>query len=557
MAKRIYNKVIPKSNDWAIVQLSRNRKEFNQKVIDQTLQVLNNDKERVRPMRDEILVTCNRELLRIKRNKWKIDPLDDTFFWQNVKKKIEESSSLPLEVQQKIDREIQESIIKRYVNEISGDFQNSHYQFAKRVATFGFARLLNAVRVKGFFSLFSKQLDLGDKIIVSGEVESLRELSTMGTIVMVPTHFSNLDSALIGWVIQYLGLPPFIYGAGLNLFNMKIFAYFMNSLGAFKVDRRKKNIHYLEALKMYSKEIIKYGCHNLFFPGGTRSRSGAIEENLKLGLLSTTLIAQRELIEESLSSDQKPRKIFIVPVVINYHFVLEAPTLIKEYLSQHAKESFYKEEDEFSTSYKILKFILKFFTKGSDISVNICKPIDVFGNYIDKQGNSIDKQGNTIDIKDYFLFQKEMIFNAQRENQYALLLSKKIVQEYHKNNTIFSSHLVAFLAYEIIKKRNQNLDVYDLLRLNEDDLVIEYDFFREKIISLLQHIMSTNNEIQYSDYLKKTPDDIINHGIYNCGLYHINRPVLKNKQGNITTQDMSLLYYYHNRMKGYEMEQYV
>ncbi|MDI9357242.1 MAG: 1-acyl-sn-glycerol-3-phosphate acyltransferase [Chitinophagaceae bacterium] len=557
MAKRIYNKVIPKSNDWAIVQLSRNRKEFNQKVIDQTLQVLNNDKERVRPMRDEILVTCNRELLRIKRNKWKIDPLDDTFFWQNVKKKIEESSSLPLEVQEKIDREIQESIIKRYVNEISGDFQNSHYQFAKRVATFGFARLLNAVRVKGFFSLFSKQLDLGDKIIVSGEVESLRELSTMGTIVMVPTHFSNLDSALIGWVIQYLGLPPFIYGAGLNLFNMKIFAYFMNSLGAFKVDRRKKNIHYLEALKMYSKEIIKYGCHNLFFPGGTRSRSGAIEENLKLGLLSTTLIAQRELIEESLSSDQKPRKIFIVPVVINYHFVLEAPTLIKEYLSQHAKESFYKEEDEFSTSYKILKFILKFFTKGSDISVNICKPIDVFGNYIDKQGNSIDKQGNTIDIKDYFLFQKEMIFNAQRENQYALLLSKKIVQEYHKNNTIFSSHLVAFLAYEIIKKRNQNLDVYDLLRLNEDDLVIEYDFFREKIISLLQHIMSTNNEIQYSDYLKKTPDDIINHGIYNCGLYHINRPVLKNKQGNITTQDMSLLYYYHNRMKGYEMEQYV
>ena len=554
--KKIYSKVIPKSNDWAIVQLSKNRKEFSQKIIEETLKNLNDEKERVRTLRDEIIITCNRELLRIKRNRWKIDPLDDTFFWETVKKKIEETSSFSADAQKKIDLEIQESIIKRYVHEISGNFQNTHYQFARRLATFGFARLLNAVRVKGFFSLFSKRLDLGDKIIVSGEIESLRELSTMGTIVMVPTHFSNLDSALIGWVIQYLGLPPFIYGAGLNLFNLKIFAYFMNSLGAFKVDRRKKNLHYLESLKIYSKEIIKYGCHNLFFPSGTRSRSGAIEKNLKLGLLGTTIAAQRELIEESINTNQKPRKIFIVPVVINYHFVLEAPTLIKEHLSQNAKESFYKEEDEFSTSYKILKFIFKFFTKGSDISVNICKPMDIFGNYIDKQGNSIDNHGNSIDIKDYFLFHNEMVFNSQRENQYALLLSKKIVQEYHKNSTVFSSHIIAFLTYEIIRRRNPTLDVYSLLRLPEEDLVIEYAFFKEKLIHLIQQIMDKDNEIQYSDYLKKDPDDIIKHGIYNCGLYHILRPVLRNKQGNITTQDMALLYYYHNRMDGYEFEKY-
>src|SRR5204863_9543615 len=59
--------------------------------------------------------------------------------------------------------------------------------------------------------------------------------------ILVPTHFSNLDSILIGWIIHAMGLPAFIYGAGLNLFNIKIFAYFMNSLGAYKVDRRKKD----------------------------------------------------------------------------------------------------------------------------------------------------------------------------------------------------------------------------------------------------------------------------------------------------------------------------
>ena len=72
-----------------------------------------------------------------------------------------------------------------------------------------------------------------DKIHITGEVEELRELTRKGTIIMVPTHFSNLDSILIGWVISALGLPAFIYGAGLNLFNIRIVAYFINSLSAY------------------------------------------------------------------------------------------------------------------------------------------------------------------------------------------------------------------------------------------------------------------------------------------------------------------------------------
>jgi glycerol-3-phosphate O-acyltransferase len=35
---------------------------------------------------------------------------------------------------------------------------------------------------------------------------------------MVPTHQSNLDSLLVGYVIYMMSLPPFAYGAGLNLF---------------------------------------------------------------------------------------------------------------------------------------------------------------------------------------------------------------------------------------------------------------------------------------------------------------------------------------------------
>src|SRR5690606_39991027 len=98
-----------------------------------------------------------------------------------------------------------------------------------------------------------------------------------GTIVMTPTHFSNLDPVLMGWVIHTLGLPPFVYAADLNLFNIELYAYFMNSLGAFKVDRRKDNPIYQETLKSYAINALLKGCHTMFFPGGTRSRSGRSE----------------------------------------------------------------------------------------------------------------------------------------------------------------------------------------------------------------------------------------------------------------------------------------
>ena len=51
-------------------------------------------------------------------------------------------------------------------------------------------------------------------------------------------------------------------------------------------------------------------------------------------------------------------------------------------------------------------------------------------------------------------------------------------------------------------------------------------------------------------------DHVIDLGISNVGMYHSRRPLLRNKQGDIITKDMNNLYYYHNRMDGYELEKY-
>lgn len=550
-----YSEIVPNKNEWPIVKLSRDRKEFIDEVTDETYNHL--IKNKGGSLREEIETTIHREKLRMKANPWRVDPPDERVYWKNMQARLLDINPDEEEKAIELEKELLSEIINRYTQEIAGSFKRSAYQFAQKFITFGFARLLNAARVKGLLSLFSRQLDLDDKIHVIGETEHIRSLAKKGTVVMVPTHFSNLDSILIGWAIQYLGLPPFIYGAVLNLFNIKILAYFMNSLGAYKVDRRKKNPIYLETLKTYSRNAIKRGCHSLFFPGGTRSRSGEIETNLRTGLLGTAIEAQRELYQKA-GENGDVRKVFIVPVVINYHFTLEAPSLIRDHLKRTGRERYYVEADEFSTSYKLGTFMFKFFTKGSDISVNIGRGMDILGNYVDDDGNSFDKNGNAINVKDYFLRDKKITFDAQREKEYVRVLSKRIVEEYHKYNRVFASHLVAFTAFKMLERKNPKLDLYSVLRLPDEDLVLDYEEFKDNFKKLRTRLekIHKKGQVDMADHMKKKATNAIEHGLQNVGLYHDQRPLIK-KGDKIIVQDTNTLYYYHNRMNGYGLEKYI
>lgn len=556
--KHEFDPILPRKSEWPIVKLSKNRKTFINKVaLESRDRILALKGGGADSLREKLETTLYRERMRIKQNPWLIDPDDEGAFWSKVKSTlVSVTSDTTSSEEQKLEqyKTILYDITRRYTEEIASNFKHSHYKITRRIVTFGFSRLLNTARVKGFKSIFSSQFTLQDKIQIIGETEQLRNLASKGTIVMTPTHFSNLDSILIGWTISTLGLPPFIYGAGLNLFNIGIFAYFMNALGAYKVDRRKKNLPYLETLKTYSSEAIQFGCHSLFFPGGTRSRSGRLEKSLKLGLLSTAVEAQRANYERG--EEDVSGKVFVVPVTINYHFVLEAPSLIKEYLNLTGQERYYQETDEYSTSYKISKFLVKFFTKGSDISVSIGRPMDILGNYVDDEGNSMDNHGRIIDCKDYFLSNGQITVDKQRENEYTRQLAKKIVDEFHKINRVFSSHLVAFTAFQLIRRENHKLDLFNLLRLPEEDIVLAYPEFEAECQRVLDNILQMEKEgrVHVAPHLKQPMDKIIDHGLVNLGMYNVKRPLVKTDNGEIVTEDLSLLYYYHNRLDGYELD---
>lgn len=552
-----YKPILEGIPDWPVYRLSRNRKEFIEEVAQKSAERIKQLRPTRKQLIDELEATVYREQQRMKRNRWRVDPPDEGKFWSKIKQELIDLTGKPLDEHNRKEDEILSAIVHRYADEIAGNFKPSSYRFAREMIKFWFSRLLNASRVKKFGGFFRNQYTLRDKIQIVGKVKQLRSLARKGTIVMVPTHFSNLDSILIGWIIHALGLPAFIYGAGLNLFNMKIFAYFMNSLGAYKVDRRKKNLPYLETLKMYSGIAIQRGAHSLFFPGGTRSRSGMIEKMLKLGLLSTTVEAQRNIYLNT-PPGEKPQKIFVVPVTLNYHFVLEAPELIDDYLSIKGQDRYLPEQDPHG-SWGLVKFMIKFFTKGSNISVSIGRALDVLGNNVDDEGNSLDVHGRIINAEDYFISNGRLTVDAQRENEYTRMLSQRIVTEYHRINRIFASHLVAFVAFEMWQKKHPKLDLFGLLRLPEEELMLDYVAFRKTCKRIRKKIYQLKKEdkANHATHLKGKIDLVIKHGLENVGIFHLKRPLLQNKEGNIITQDLNLLYYYHNRMVGYDFEKFI
>lgn len=369
---------------------------------------------------------------------------------------------------------------------------------------------------------------------------------------MVPTHFSNLDSVLIGYALDRMaGLPSFSYGAGLNLFDNEFVAYYMSRLGAYRVDRRKRNPIYLETLKTMSNLSLQRGVNSLFFPGGTRSRSGALEKELKMGLLSSLVEAQRSIYQQGGTN-----KIIIIPLVISYHFVLEARLLIEQYLERKGEEN-YLGRDEFQSVGKILKFAWQFFSASSDIVLSFGAPMDVMGNLIDSKGNSMDKRGGTASIAEYFSTDGQIEADKQREAVYTRHLGKQIVESYHRYNVVLTSHVVAFSAFEILVHMYPDLDLFGIIRLPPDEFSFDQKLLRNvvgQVIDLLKQKI-TEDKVKLEDkFFTHDIDSLIADGIKKLGTYHTEKPLLMNKRDRIISKSFKLLLFYHNRLSNYELE---
>lgn len=542
----------PDLNDWPLSKMGKNRDQFVKELEDM---VFDHIKKRKGDNIGKLLAqTIYKERTRVKEEPWKVDPKDDPVFWKNLQKILAEEIDNEDKNAIKQNDDILKSIIHRYAEEIIGSFHNKTFKFARRFLTMVFNRLLNTAANRNIQRLYGTEFHLHDRMRAIGEVDKIRALFPKGNIVIVPTHFSNLDSILIGYVLDSIvGLPAFSYGAGLNLYNSGPAAYYMNRLGAYRVDRRKKNVVYLETLKALASLLNQKGVNNIFFPGGTRSRSGSIEDQLKLGLLGSIIDAQRSLLSKG--SDEK---IIVVPVILSYHFVLEAKHLIYQHLKKTGKEKFLlpSKKDASLKKKAIIKFLWEFFSNPSEIMVSIGRPMDALGNFVDDNAVSHDRFGKEVNVRDYFLNNGEITVDKQRESVYTRQLADRIVRRFHKENIVLSSHITAFVVYNILSKKHPGLDKFALLRLPTEGITFPLDLVEEIVKTLQQKlfVMEADKSIRLSETMHKSPLEIIHDGVEKLGRFHPNKPLKATKDGDLFSGDFALLYYYHNRMTGYNLE---
>lgn len=543
--------VMPNIAEWPIFLLSEDRKRFVRDIQDQTLAYfleLPLDKQT-----DVINKTIYLERIRVKEEPWRVDPSNEEQFFKKLQKKLIKSTIGQTEAQTRdINREIFEILIQRYAEEIVGTFKIGTFRFARKFLTLFFTRLLNTAAAKNLLDVWGNKMRLSDRMIVEGPLDKIRELMSKGTLVFLPTHFSNLDSILVGFAIDtFVGIPAPIYGAGLNLYNSGIAAYFMNRLGAYRVDRRKKNAIYLETLKNMSSLALQRGTNSVFFPGGTRSRSGSLETKLKLGLLSTLVEAQRVNMESG-----KGEKIFVVPMILSYHFVLEARYLIEQHLRRMGREKYLREKDRSNQLRQILTYSWHSFSQKNDLVISFGEPMDIMGNVVDASGESFDQYGKSIDIGAYFMREGKLVADPQRDGEYTRILADRVVESYFKYNIVLSSHLTAYAAFEWLKMQDPKLDLYGILRLPPEDIVFSTSGLI-KVIGVVRDALlekAAAGRVRLSPVLHKDPEVILKDGIRHLGSYHYFKPLKFNKQGKVVSQNLKTLFFYHNRLDYYDLE---
>ncbi|MFO0747683.1 MAG: 1-acyl-sn-glycerol-3-phosphate acyltransferase [Myxococcota bacterium] len=470
----------------------------------------------------------------------------DLAFWSSVKAKLGRGSGEDV-------RNLLGQIIGRFADEIRGNFSPTLYNVATRVMPKALPMLLNAMSPR---RLLQRGIpDIADTIVIQGQVDALRKMSQKGTIILTPTHVSNLDSPVIGWAIYAMGLPAFTYGAGLNLFSNPMMALFMRNLGAYRVDRMKTAPLYKDVLKEYATVSLEMGNHNLFFPAGTRVRSGKIEQRLKLGLMSSGLKAY---VNNLLHKKEQPN-IYIVPCTLNYYLVLEAETLIEDHLQREGKSRYIITDDESYLMRKILQFTQNLINLEARITVHVGDPIDPFGNRVDPEtGASLDRHGREVDIVKYVTDRKGVpVHLPQRDRVYTAEAGEAVAREFLRHNVVVATQLTAFTLWEILKRRHPEQDLYRLVRTGDEGFGVAASLLTEKVLAVWQALAARaeRGELHLESGVVAGGDAaaIVRTALRHFGTYHTH-PVMVRKGDRVFCEDMKLLHYYSNRLRGYGLE---
>ena len=442
-------------------------------------------------------------------------------------------------------------VVHGFTEDVAGGFSPPVYGIATQLLPPALGLLLTPESIGDIASHLvqpAKLLSLlHERLQVEGALLQLQRLSRRATLVCVPTHLSNLDSPLMGYALQRAGLPPTTYGAGKNLFTNPVLGFFMRNLGAYRVDRRIRHDVYKDVLKTYSQVILERGYHSMFFPGGTRSRSGRVEQHLKLGLLGTTLSATVERYRRITGATAGPPipPIYIVPVTINAQLVLEAETLIADYLKETGKSRFIIDDDESTQIKRMVQFIRSTVTHAGAVVIRFGAPLDVLGNPVDEEGHSLGPHGHPIDLSRYFWVRGAPQIVPQRDAEYMNDTGHAIARAYRHETVLMPTHILASVIWRYLDVALPGLDLYRRLR-QPLDLSLEEGAVLADIEALQARLRARGHLL--GPHARGPAREVLDAALSAFASYHSEPAVLRTADGKLAPGDRQLLFYYQNRI---------
>lgn len=524
---------VPNPDDPAIFWFNSERKDIVREVIERVVESSAKSRERLELVLNDTALHESRRLSKQRDEEAK----ESLGYWRGLLRRIARMT----------DEEKREAVraqVSRMARDVAGNFDPRVYELSSHVVPRALTGIMKPSRLALALRKDHSRDAIDQLLGIEGEIDLLRSLSDKGSLVYVPTHSSNLDSMVLGYALMRCELPPVIYGAGKNLFTNPIISFFMHNLGAYRVDRRIQARLYKEVLKTYSCVMVERGYHSLFFPGGTRSRSGLIESHLKLGLAGSAV--------EAFSRNQVrgiARRVFFVPTTINYELVLEAETLVEDWLTEEGQSRYIIEDDEFSQLDRWVAFFRKLGEMEAGCILRFGAPIDPFGNPVDEDGSSITPDGRRIDPGTYVSRARQPSLNANRDAAYTRDLGEILVRRYASETVLMTTNLVSHVLFRRLVHNTPGLDLFSRLRLR-GEVAMRRDELLEQLGELRARLrdLEARGEVRLSDFVRHQPaGEILDRALRVLSGYHRRQPT-RDLGAEITCEDPTLLLYYQNRL---------
>src|ERR1700694_4522939 len=148
--------------------------------------------------------------------------------------------------------------------------------------------------------------------------ESSEALPRDAIVIYLMNHRSNADYVLVGYVLSGRVAISYAVGEWARTFPLE---YIFKSFGAYFIRRKFREKLYHTVLERYVQLITRHGVTQGIFLEGGLSRDGKLGK-AKIGLLDYILGVARD--------PAIRRRIYVVPVAINYDRVLEDRSLLRE-----------------------------------------------------------------------------------------------------------------------------------------------------------------------------------------------------------------------------------